>query len=491
MHAQQSGEITLTNVQAAAVNAPAVPTTPAGQVNAPQGQLAGRQVTPGTGDRIKSALTGAAHAVRDFFSGLPTRYDNWQAGRAIAHSHRSADRAATELVDNLRQGMVSAENLGLLQTLAKHSGRVDPQNPDALAQRLVGLKLSALPPKERVAVLCADLSAIASSAKALAGQQIDDLANMLDSLGEAGLVGQGDADKTRNNAGGVHKRIDDAVVLLRDRFGAERVNDFKAIGHGLIQVDSNGHVTGTSVNAPPPKVDGFTPTAQSTAAMLIEAKGNDRLQSLTGDQAAAVHSVATADWPRMNIIWDDGHGGQYNTKTNDAADSVAKMRAFTGSDEATKVLSCILHQHEVRTIVRAITAPDGTVVTFQPPPKGYDAQVTDSSGHVQRIKNPGQIGDARITISKTAAGDFEVNVDWDYLSTSVVVTQDNASQIVDPGNPTHASVDSAEQQTVNCLKIKLAGQFTVSGDHARQGRLGILPGSTFTHTFSGALAMPQ
>src|SRR5262249_18290217 len=123
-------------------------------VRAPQdvnnAQVGGQAVRRGLGERIRAALRDAAHSVGAFFSGLKTRYDNWQEGRAVAQAERRADVAADKLIEKLRTG----DNcMGALDALMKHSARVDGTNPQRVALEKLQSKMAALRKEERNALV--------------------------------------------------------------------------------------------------------------------------------------------------------------------------------------------------------------------------------------------------------------------------------------------------------------------------------------------------
>lgn len=491
-----------------------------------QARLGGAPVQHNASGGIRRALTDFAHKVQSFVSGLGTRFENWKQGRALEAATRQANAAADTLVDAMKAGTLGPSSSAAFEALQQASTRADAGYPTALAGQVLSAKLAALPQAERTKACFADFGALGAAMKSVGGQRIDAAHTMMRKLADAGLseppTGNPQAQKAKLESG-----IDSFVAAAKDAVRGQRLSDLQAFAKAAFAIAPDGQVTGTVTNGrlPDELIRGSPPPRAAhgsvhTAASLIEARCQGRIDlntaALTKPQAERtkdesskifpthggiqVSSQAVGDFHRMNFNIEN-NGQVFNTRlppgSNDriqsnVVDSVNALRAFAGSDAATTVLSAVTHQYDLRDIVRMFAGPAGETVALKPLPNGFDhAQAKLPGGGVETIDNPGQIGDAEITLTHTPAGDFKVIVTWDFVGASL---SDGGEDLpVDPSNPRYAPNSAAEKAVVpNVLKIALSGSFVISAADAAAGRLRIDPTSAqFQQTVSGRLAVPS
>lgn len=474
------------------VNQP-MPNTVGATVNQPQ--IGGEQVQPGGFGAIRRALSDIGHKIQDFFSGIATKFENWQEGRAIKQATSKANQAAESLVSGLANPGSRPDTTAQLDALMKYSARVNPDDPDGFARGLIKDKILELPQDQRSGVIDKDFKTLGNDLKAINHQRIDQLVDMETKLSVNGLVDEISDGKALKQSS--DQKIDKVTGLMTQGAKDARISDLRDLTGGLFNIADDGTISGSITNAPAPFNGG-----PSNPIKALESHGQGRLDSIQTKQNTLhdvgkhkILSSAAGDWHRMNIVLNN-NGSSYSTKLQGDTSlipkkletSVDKFNELTGSDKATLVLSSVLHQYDLREMVHNFPLPNGEQLDLRPIQKGYDqAEVRLPNGQTQVFDNPGQIGEAVFNVSRTPNGDFKIDVNWDYLSIAVRTNPDNNTK-VDPSNPMHgAMTDQDSAKVPNCIKVNMSTSFVVSGVDANNGKLVIQPGGTFQHTFSGTV----
>lgn len=456
-----------------------------------QPQIGGAPVQQGGFGAIRRALSDIGHKIQDFFAGIATKFENWQEGRAIKQATTKANAAAESVVAGLVNPGINPDTMGQLDSLMKYSARVNPGDPDGFAKQLLKDKAMELPPDQRSSLSSTDFKALGDNLKTLQDSRIDQLVDMEARLEDTGLGGGvSDGKQLKANA---HARIDTSIGILSDVGKEVRLTELRELGKGVFTIDNSGFVSGTVTNAKmsPQLTQGG---AQNPIELILD-DGKQKIapgkttQVDVGGVQIPINNKALADLPRMNFQF-DVNGSQYNSKTLDANSSVGQLRQFSGSDKATTVLSGVMGQYPLREVVTSFEGENGKAVLLKPIPNHYGkAEVHLPNGQVETFDKPGQIGEAKISMSKLPNGDFKVDVDWEYLTTTVTNGGDLGK--FDNKNPTHGpnSPQEGAGVTLNCIKVHMTGSYTISGSEANKGNLVILPGGSFQHSFSGKIGL--
>lgn len=174
-------------------------------VGSTTGQLGDHSVSPGIGSRIKAGFSSFFQGIKDFFTSLPTRYENWQEGRAVSSAKTAAANAAQSVAEDLAGGTVTKKTADRLQTLMAKAERAgqDPQDVLMTAMR----KLSS---EQLSSIATSDLDSVATTLKQHTRQGLEDAARTLDALYSSGIA-KYDGTQVRAMIGGAEARIDEFV----------------------------------------------------------------------------------------------------------------------------------------------------------------------------------------------------------------------------------------------------------------------------------------
>ena len=481
--------------------------------------IGGQQARASFGDKVRSALSTAGNAITSFFHGLSERYDNWKEGRAVATATTKANTAADGIIASLSGGHANASTLSNLSALAKACDRAGLD-----ASEVLGLKVKSMPEGERNALLHMDFDQVKTEARDTTRQGLERAANLEDGLKSSGLTSK-DGSETRAAIPGAMNRASDQIESLRQCVAQVKIELINEMGANLVTMSDTGHLSGhvvdpslpgslTDTTRPPdprfgvPKHNGLS---------YIDSRAQDRMEHTgskwkeIGDQGIELHSDACGDWHRMNITFNKDNGTSLCTRLQpdeltDIEDSeriptklensANFLNDITGDPVQTKVLSTVLHQYDLRSMVSVMGRPDGGSIQFVATKGGYtDVTVTHDDGQVDHHVKPGQIGEADIQLSKLPNGNYQVSVDWEYISSGLRSFDENnqGSEFqVDPKNPTHGASSAQEgTQPYQAMQVKMQGQFEIDGAEAAQGRIKILTGGGFIHDISGKFALPH
>jgi hypothetical protein len=100
-------------------------------------------------------------------------------------------------------------------------------------------------------------------------------------------------------------------------------------------------------------------------------------------------------------------------KTSDTRNGTMaqQLRAYSGSDKATTVLSGVLNQQLLRILSDAMVGSDGAQKLLALGAHGTQGQVMQPDGSFEDVRMF-NMGGAKFELSKTQGGDFQVKVDW-------------------------------------------------------------------------------
>lgn len=493
------------------------------------GQMGDHEVRPGLGTRIKAAFAEFGTKVADFFKGIKTKYDNWQEGRAVNAARTEATQAASLVASDLGAGRVTTDTLKSLDVLRQKAERAG-EDPAAMFKTAV----ESLPEDQKQTAVRADFDGMAIAMKGSVTMRLTDMAERWDTMHTLRFSNT-NGDDWRSEITRQHGVIDtfmDGISGVASDIRNERNNHIARILDGVIDVDmETGHVDKVfdDQTGVPRSISGRLPAPrevhgpQHTFGSVIEETGKGsvgeiteyveekRLREGSGMEPIAkptgvheaggtyVTSKAAGDWHRMNIMLEgetDTDGETYCTRLEgDTSDiptrlalSADKMTHLTGSEKATTVLSGVLHQYQLREFVHYFDGEDGTV-DLKPIPGGFERAIVElPDGNVLEFDNPGQIGDATLTVSRLPNGDYKIHVEWQYLSTRV--DKDRNPELVDPEDSGYRPNTQEEaSQVQKCLLVDMSGDIIVKGDAAREGRLEIDPSTELRRHVTGTITL--
>ena len=197
-------------------------------------------------------------------------------------------------------------------------------------------------------------------------------------------------------------------------------------GEGLFTVGEDGQVSGQVTERQLRlKEEKTGQIVTFTPMKFIETHANNKIRQMTDGSnkwtkvnGIDVLGIAKDDLPRMNIMFDDENGIEFNSKgKTDIGATIGKLREFAGSDESLQVILAFCHQYQIREIVANCLNDKDERVAFAPPPSaGWDLLTLNPDGTSTKVAERQQIGSAKIKISKTAEGNFRFDVNWVYAS---------------------------------------------------------------------------
>ena len=470
------------------------------EVNAPAAQQAaeldGHTVSKSLGTRISEGWNNFTSKISGFFDSVSSKYNDWKQARAdavIERQQEAAKGAASEIIGSLKDGrLVEAyQSFTQLHSVAEN---LQPENPRAFVSEKLQEAASQLSTQDREAIRLHDFKEDGErlvrdhSAHAVRSLHISE------GLVKSGLMSVSDLSAEINFIEDVKSEIPTALKLVKNELKGQALADVRSVSQGLFPVADDG-----TVNTTRNDVQIFRGDHNETPGEVLKHTGENYLTkgSFESIDGVDVSTKAVADWPRSNINFVDGDRTHNTTNTGGpdeapakVAESVAFAREFTGSDEATKVLSSVVHQYGWRDLSSKMVNDDGQVVRLTLAPKEYAFANVHGSDGVRQVDNPGkQVGGAEYTVTKTESGDFKVAIDWELLA--VGIKDENGNTVLfDPRNPIHAANTDEEKASgiSSALSIQLDGEILISGEAAARGELELLD-STFEHTFTGKLTL--
>ncbi|WP_062018103.1 hypothetical protein [Aureimonas sp. AU4] len=254
-----------------------------------------------------------------------------------------------------------------------------------------------------------------------------------------------------------------------------------------VAINDQGVVSGSHVAHAFPNDPAIGPQAGKTIKDVLENSGRAQLAPTdpkTGQPASLpviggipVGGQAVKDLYRLDITIGSGTGAYKSSQdatTNGERNKsvVANLRNFTGSDQATTVLTSVINQQFSRVFTDSWSKADGSrsVCQIEQGKTGpVDYRAADDS--VSSI-TPGGIGTAPINITLTPNNDFKIEINWDMYYSAA-----------------GRGFNKTEFPGMDGSVMKAGGhvEFVVDGAAARAGRLDLTVTQPATITFEGKM----
>lgn len=483
-----------------------------GQVtNEPQvGDIGGQDVRPSLGTKIKQAFTSFGNKVANFFKGVGEKFDNWKAARAeareqaaVGRAKEGAKEAATTLLSDMKSGNFTQGTMDSMNTLVRNARRANPDNPQAVIKEATLSAAKEMEFGDVHQMAKTDFTAFGQRLEHVYQQHLERHIIITERLNDSG-IGSGQTAQEITDAGTLYCReMTEAVSSMKAGVKETIVNEFRDRAGGLVDIAEDGRISKSVDNSRiivggvEGSVSGVERIKMSSESYLQKAKTTDK-PTMLGDVHVA--EKAKGDWHRMHITIDSGDGQPFNMEgvnedNKDAleADCAKSLHTLTGSDNATVVVSSMIHQYGWRDVVHQFASADGEkFVDLRATPKGYGDVQVDTGQGLETFVRPGQIGDAQYTVTKNGDGDFVIDVDWTYVSTSMSSKENQEKLQLSPDNPTYGrSLDTDPDPTVTAVKVHMTSQIVISGEQAHQGNLVLKDSSSMHHDISGKIHLPD
>ena len=206
------------------------------------------------------------------------------------------------------------------------------------------------------------------------------------------------------------------------------------------------------------------------------------LQSIGGH---LIEKQAASDFYRLDFEIPGKDGKVFKSSEDEATAQAARnlnvanaLREFTGSDEATTVLSAMMTQTSLSPLLGCLSTSDGEAmnhIRWASKMNTADRVMTVVKRNGEKVQvDTGVLGAARWKLSKDPNGDFRISVDWQAYGMAAD-TEDAKSKL-----PLH-------ENGVIGAHFKI--DFVINGTKARSGELSLtIPGGTKA-TFSGRVKL--
>ncbi len=211
---------------------------------------------------------------------------------------------------------------------------------------------------------------------------------------------------------------------------------------------------------------------------LVNQKGTHFANQIDRNDAQA-HQVGgqwicdkfKADAPRMQMTIPLANGN-FNTQGQDIATTVANLRTFAGNDNAVSVLTSVMHQNLLAPLHMNMSTANQAAVNFKFPNSHDEVTVTTAQGKItERAK---QYGNCEWTLSKTAQGDFQIQIDWPLYAIGLK-TQGR-------------EIDFQFPETNGAIRAMHTTTWVIDANAAAQGNLVLNITNPLTIDFEGQLA---
>lgn len=458
------------------------------------GGLGDQPVRQGGGGVMRT-LNAFAGKVKAFFQDIGTKFTEWKQARteqrqqaALQRATDRVDSALKKVTQDMQAGAVNGRTLDKLSAALTNARKIDGQNPqEVLKERFVevlrGQDSAALRDLAKM-----DFDGLKTALKQIVDLRVDRAVQLAEGLSRNGM---GDGDTTGMRQGGtrIKQEIDQMVDALRSGVGESRKERFEEAVGGLFALGQDGRI-----NTVRPDLSISSPGGPIAPEdyLVMAATGNmgDALTKPTMILDVPVHKYAAADWFRMDIDFQRPDGQVVNSRPGSSDEEEAKLEDCAlalyeiagGDDTTTTVLSGLINQHGWRDVVHVFAGEGGQIVDFKPLPGGYDRATVQGPNGPVVTDDPGQIGDAKFTVSRNDDGDYVITVDWTMLSNG---PDGDELEIMSPGNPLFRPQQGEEGRPINALGIRMQGTLVVSGEAAREGRLELTGDSGLQYHFTG------
>ena len=441
-----------------------------------------------SGRAMKSAGSGSANAARSFVHARSTerRFQNWAVKRDEAKAAKDAEKAKREL------GFVKAS--GAAFTFA-----------NALADGDIGTAAGAM---ALLREKCAEpVHGVKPDAQEIAEKMDSEIKGALDKLTKdqqrflSELPLEDTANKISKNANIPQEETKKILEKAQDLAAIKTtISTAQKIAGNVLNISEQGEVTGTFTHVTSNISHVLGDGKPTDFASYLEERSNTLLkgsnESFKTINGISIPNKHADDVYRMHfLIGDEGYdtykSGFSNTSEQDAhlKRSVGKLRALTGSDEATGVIASALHQHFLRDTVRGARNDKGQEISFSPVGSGYeDVRIYKPDGNYESFDSK-QIAAARVKVTKTDEGNFRFDVKWPILAKEIHASGEKLP--INPKNPKFSATTKEEGKIpFIAIKSELAGCFIISGDQARKGEMKIVS-SDLVQNVSGMINKPH
>lgn len=458
------------------------------------GGLGNQPVRQGGGG-VMRALSAFAGKVKAFFQSIGTKVTEWKQARseerqqaALQRATNRVDSALKKVAQDIQAGAVNGRTLDKLSAAMTNARKIDGQAPqevlkERFAEVLRGQDSVALRDLAKM-----DFDGLKTALKQIVDHRVDRAVQLAEGLSRNGMGGN-DSGEIRQGGARMKQEVDRMVDALRGGVAEVRRQRFEEGVGGLFPVGQDGRINAVRANLSITSPNG--PMAPEDY-LIMAATGNmgDALTNPTMILDVPVHKYAVADWFRMDIDFQRPDGQVVNSRPGSSDEEEAKLEDSAlalyeiagGDDTATTVLSALINQHGWRDVVHLFAGQGGQLVDFKPLPGGYDRATVQGPNGPVVTEEPGQIGDAKFTVSRNGDGDFVITVDWTMLSNG---PDGDELEIMSPDNPLFRPQQGEEGRPINALGIRMQGTLVVSGEAAREGRLELTGDSGLQYHFTG------
>lgn len=225
----------------------------------------------------------------------------------------------------------------------------------------------------------------------------------------------------------------------------------------LIQVESSDHA------AP------ITP-GQFMVTLAGEHMSTNRTVDMPNGESIQMNGEVCRDFGRMNIeiptptgpfFTPDGKGVEAESRL---PQSMQHLKAFAGSDNATRVLSSITNQYTIRNMIRVLDGGDGDISLGRLANSKLPVTVDLPNGTTLDMDKPPQLSDAHFKLSKTEDGNFKIDLEWPTFVTTY--------SSIDEGGKVHDGPIRVPEG--HALKQTVTLSLVIDANEAAQGRIVLL-----------------
>ena len=192
----------------------------------------------------------------------------------------------------------------------------------------------------------------------------------------------------------------------------------------------------------------------------IEDSARSRIHTSNLVDMGGVHLSTNSqkDLYRMDVNLHDPTGVFNTDHQSDHAVGNA-LQGFAGSANAAKVLSGVLNQDTLSSLLDGMKRSDGEPIRFTFPNKTAASSVLEHNGTLTQVPFPGQYSSARMDVTQNGHGDFEIDIHWPLHFNGVTAPKKGEIDFL----PLHGQNASA--------RATLTTKITIDGQKASQGLL--------------------
>lgn len=468
------------------------------QIHAPENQtpgaeLGGHNVQAGNGRSVGKAISDFFSGIKDAITGLKDRISNYFEQRKVTANQDKFEDSTNQFFATLHRDNTSPKDvLSSMQKMLRYAGKISDDAPTKILDTFRA-KLGELSSYDQE-TLVAKLSdpALKQGVMDTLDERIQ-WSNELNSiLHEQGLVERQDI-TVEGNA------FKQSIQSLFTGFEAEvqgivqqgrqaKLDHVQNLMPSGVNVGQDGEVTGTiQITTVPNNTSTLIGDAGRPVKDVYTQKGENALQgslvtidNLDDLDDQQITSQAEKDLYRLDLeipvsaenVYKSTDDKEEDPKTRNKT-IVRNLRDFSGSDEATTVLSSILTQSSLRVFHDSLPKPDGSesLLTFGANRQGSVKMPDGSIIDLGVLKN---YGGAKLSLSKNDQGNFQLDINW-----TMYPTETGRGYGKEP-LPLHEG---------GTLMAKFDISITIDSVEARRGNLAIDFPKPPSVTFSGCLTV--